>query len=260
VTESFFYSSYTGSLLSQKHVSFQTMQEKAEFLNAANSILIGALMAFFMEVAEYLVISYTSSLTLSVAGIFKVRNPAKNIKYSWISIVHNNIFMPHHPIILFFVIRVRRKNLQKNYFSCFMAFPFPFPFFQEICTLCLAVIFNNDELSFINFIGLVMCFTGIILHVGFKFARSTTEINNSSGAGGGCASIVTPVNSSGSNGTTAIITSGPGGSGKLSQDVDLITPLLADTDSTTTASTSRNNLDHSSFAGESDEEHSLWTR
>ncbi|XP_071446514.1 solute carrier family 35 member C2 [Hetaerina americana] len=34
-------------------------------------VLIGSVMAFLMEVAEYMVVSYTSSLSLSVAGIFK---------------------------------------------------------------------------------------------------------------------------------------------------------------------------------------------
>ncbi|CAI9737999.1 Hypothetical predicted protein [Octopus vulgaris] len=33
--------------------------------------LIGAILAFFMEIAEFLLISNTSSLTLSIAGIFK---------------------------------------------------------------------------------------------------------------------------------------------------------------------------------------------
>jgi len=37
-----------------------------------NGVLVGALMAFFMEVAEYLLVTYTSSLSLAVAGIFKV--------------------------------------------------------------------------------------------------------------------------------------------------------------------------------------------
>lgn len=34
-------------------------------------VLLGALIAFFMEITEVLVVTYTSSLTLSVAGIFK---------------------------------------------------------------------------------------------------------------------------------------------------------------------------------------------
>lgn len=52
--------------------SMESAEEKAAFLYAMNAILLGAIMAFFMEVAEYLVVTYTSSLTLSVAGIFKV--------------------------------------------------------------------------------------------------------------------------------------------------------------------------------------------
>lgn len=37
-------------------------------------IVCGALIAFCMEVAEVMVVTYTSCLTLSIAGIFKVRN------------------------------------------------------------------------------------------------------------------------------------------------------------------------------------------
>jgi solute carrier family 35 protein C2 len=35
-------------------------------------IIAGAVLAFFMEITEFMVVTYTSSLTLSVAGIFKV--------------------------------------------------------------------------------------------------------------------------------------------------------------------------------------------
>lgn len=35
-------------------------------------VLVGAIIAFFMELTEYLLVSYTSSLTLSVSGIIKV--------------------------------------------------------------------------------------------------------------------------------------------------------------------------------------------
>lgn len=35
-------------------------------------VLVGAVIAFFMELTEYLLVSYTSSLTLSVSGIVKV--------------------------------------------------------------------------------------------------------------------------------------------------------------------------------------------
>lgn len=34
-------------------------------------IISGSLLAFFMELSEYLLLTYTSSLTLSIAGIFK---------------------------------------------------------------------------------------------------------------------------------------------------------------------------------------------
>jgi solute carrier family 35 protein C2 len=34
-------------------------------------ILVGAVLAFFLESSEFLVVTYTSSLTLSISGIFK---------------------------------------------------------------------------------------------------------------------------------------------------------------------------------------------
>jgi solute carrier family 35 protein C2 len=34
-------------------------------------VLLGSLLAFLMELSEYLLLTYTSSLTLSIAGIFK---------------------------------------------------------------------------------------------------------------------------------------------------------------------------------------------
>ena len=43
-------------------------------LTVFGEILVGAVIAFFMELTEYLLVSYTSSLTLSVSGIIKVRN------------------------------------------------------------------------------------------------------------------------------------------------------------------------------------------
>jgi len=77
------------------------------------SVLIGSFMAFFMEVTEYLLVTFTSSLSLAVAGIFK-----------------------------------------------------------EICTMVLAVIFNKDPLSVINFFGLLLCLFGILAHLLFKFLRT----------------------------------------------------------------------------------------
>ncbi|OAD55500.1 Solute carrier family 35 member C2, partial [Eufriesea mexicana] len=64
-----------------------------------------AIVAFHMEVMEFLVITYTSSLTLSIIGIIK-----------------------------------------------------------EICILILAVEWKGDEMSGLNFIGLLMCLCGIIIH------------------------------------------------------------------------------------------------
>ena len=43
-----------------------------DVLMTVMQVLVGSLMAFFMEVTEYLLVSLTSSLTLSVSGIIKV--------------------------------------------------------------------------------------------------------------------------------------------------------------------------------------------
>lgn len=66
----------------------------------------GGALAFLMEVAEFMLVTFTSSLTLSMAGIVK-----------------------------------------------------------EIISLTLAVIFQSNEMSIINVIGLAVCLSGIALHV-----------------------------------------------------------------------------------------------
>ncbi|XP_042143216.1 solute carrier family 35 member C2 isoform X3 [Ixodes scapularis] len=79
-------------------------------------VLAGSVLAFFMELSEYLLLTYTSSLTLSIAGIVK-----------------------------------------------------------EVCTLYLAVNYSGDEISFMNFVGLVICLLGIALHVLVKSLNSNEE-------------------------------------------------------------------------------------
>lgn len=46
--------------------------DTGHLLRVGGEVLIGAIIAFFMELTEYLLVSYTSSLTLSVSGIIKV--------------------------------------------------------------------------------------------------------------------------------------------------------------------------------------------
>jgi len=41
-------------------------------LLTASAVIAGAILAFSMEVMEFLVVTYTSSLTLSISGVFKV--------------------------------------------------------------------------------------------------------------------------------------------------------------------------------------------
>lgn len=87
-------------------------------------VLIGAFIAFFMEATEVMVVTYTSSLTLSVAGIFK-----------------------------------------------------------EVFILVMAVLFNGDEISGINVIGLAVCLFGIAGHVVHKLRSPMGNSHNGSGNG-----------------------------------------------------------------------------
>lgn len=88
----------------------------ADFWQIVHLILIGSVLAFLMEFSEYLLLTFTSSLTLSMAGIFK-----------------------------------------------------------EIFTLYLAVNYNGDQMSQLNFIGLMVCLVGISLHVLLKAFESQTN-------------------------------------------------------------------------------------
>lgn len=85
----------------------------ADFWQIVHLILIGSLLAFLMEFSEYLLLTFTSSLTLSMAGIFK-----------------------------------------------------------EIFTLYLAVNYNGDQMTQLNFIGLMVCLLGISMHVLLKAFES----------------------------------------------------------------------------------------
>ena len=89
---------------------FPTLEMIPDFWH---QIMIGSFLAFLMEFSEYLLLTFTSSLTLSLAGIFK-----------------------------------------------------------EIFTLYLAVNFNGDQMSLTNFIGLIVCLLGIIIHVMLKVKDS----------------------------------------------------------------------------------------
>ena len=97
---------------------------------------MGGFIAFLMECAEFLLVSYTSGLTLSVAGdCFK-----------------------------------QCSDYQMSVWSGIV---------KEILSLTLAVIFQSSDISLINVLGLVICMTGITLHVVRKAtsveARGSTE-------------------------------------------------------------------------------------
>lgn len=41
-------------------------------LSTTSTVIAGAILAFSMEIMEFLVVTHTSSLTLSISGVFKV--------------------------------------------------------------------------------------------------------------------------------------------------------------------------------------------
>lgn len=69
-----------------------TNKEYSENILLLGKVVFGAFIAFFMEVSEVMVVAYTSSLTLSIAGIGKV-NTVTDFKYL---IQLNMIQMAHH--------------------------------------------------------------------------------------------------------------------------------------------------------------------
>lgn len=154
-----------------EHFSLLFDMDGFEILVLWIKISIGAFLAFFMEISEFLVLSQTSSLTLSVSGIFK-----------------------------------------------------------EICQLVLAVEINNEQLSFYNLIGLVLCLGGITSHVIYKYWMMTdnaperlqtmdtseshydmnnqysTKFDKRGGSGGATANgNVNEIKTSTSNGTSVVI-------------------------------------------------------
>ncbi|XP_012286689.1 solute carrier family 35 member C2 isoform X2 [Orussus abietinus] len=93
--------------------------DTSSIISTCTVVLGGAILAFHMEITEFMVVTYTSSLTLSISGILK-----------------------------------------------------------EICILILAFEWQGDRMSVLNFIGLLMCLGGIILHVTQKLLinkRRATE-------------------------------------------------------------------------------------
>ena len=127
-------------LLDQLHLlntrSYQTIGHCAGILGSS------AVLAFSLEFSEFLLVSNTSSLTLSVSGIFKVE-----------------------PAFVRSFVRATRPS---------------FLSLQEIVMLYLAVEYNENQLNPINIVGLVICLTGIVFHCVLKFytiqsTRATTS-------------------------------------------------------------------------------------
>ena len=52
---------------------FLGFDDVSVFLHTWLTLLLGAVLAFMLAMSEYLLLSKTSSLTLAISGIFKVR-------------------------------------------------------------------------------------------------------------------------------------------------------------------------------------------
>jgi len=103
-------------------ISVFRYQEISVFMSTLGLVGFGGLIAFCMEVAEFLLVSYTSGLTLSVAGIVK-----------------------------------------------------------EVISLTMAIIIEESDVSVINMIGLVVCMSGITMHV----VRKATQVERPDKSGTG---------------------------------------------------------------------------
>ncbi|XP_066592564.1 solute carrier family 35 member C2 [Prorops nasuta] len=110
---------FEGSQLHQIFTQVDWSNSIERFMSTAALIIAGAILAFHMEVMEFLVVTHTSSLTLSISGILK-----------------------------------------------------------EICTLILAYEWKGDQMSTLNFIGLLLCLGGIVLHVIKKILISKSKETN----------------------------------------------------------------------------------
>ncbi|XP_023052870.1 solute carrier family 35 member C2 isoform X4 [Piliocolobus tephrosceles] len=88
-------------------------QDTGLLLRVLGSLFLGGILAFGLGFSEFLLVSRTSSLTLSIAGIFK-----------------------------------------------------------EVCTLLLAAHLLGDQISLLNWLGFVLCLSGISLHVALKALHS----------------------------------------------------------------------------------------
>ena len=49
--------------------------DSSVFIHTLSMMLFGGFLAFCMEVAEFMVVTYASSLTLAIVGVFKVKLP-----------------------------------------------------------------------------------------------------------------------------------------------------------------------------------------
>ncbi|KAG7197655.1 hypothetical protein KM043_016476 [Ampulex compressa] len=94
--------------------------DSCTILLTTSAIVSGAILAFNMELMEFLVVTYTSSLTLSISGILK-----------------------------------------------------------EICILILAFEWKGERMSGVNFIGLLLCLSGIVFHIVQKVFSSKHESKES---------------------------------------------------------------------------------
>lgn len=69
--KSYFFSSTSNQTLTAATAADSSLLPDLHRIQIVHLIMIGSILAFLMEFSEYLLLTYTSSLTLSMAGIFK---------------------------------------------------------------------------------------------------------------------------------------------------------------------------------------------
>lgn len=130
--------------------------ELSPFLYSLITLSIGGSLAFGLGFSEFLLVSRTSSLTLSIAGIFKV--PIMSLWHCCIICYRSD----HIKSLLSI------KPLSLTIFSSSIIL-------QEVCTLLLAAALMGDRMSMLNWLGFIVCLCGISLHVGLKTYYSKSK-------------------------------------------------------------------------------------
>ncbi|XP_074928239.1 solute carrier family 35 member C2 isoform X1 [Chelonoidis abingdonii] len=157
--------------------------EAGLLLNVVGKLSLGGFLAFGLGFSEFLLVSRTSSLTLSIAGIFKVRPPERWCPFSsfwdlfFKTLPHGQCWHSEEEAQAGLFERVVHSSDTPPHS---LASPISCPAtcslcFKEICTLLLATHLLGDHLNLLNWVGFAVCLSGISLHVTLKAFSSKGE-------------------------------------------------------------------------------------